>query len=202
MPVETITKENDQVKYHLVEAEEVETKPLRMKNAKGKLQWTQLPLDLPSKQHEENYPRHQTKGNNRKGNGRRWKNGKKFYQVPDVKVTAEWAKTQIEYYFTPDNLVRDTFLRRNMDVDGYVPVMLVAGFQAVYAYHQDYQSLLEALKTSEILELDLQNEKIRAREGWQKWLWPNANGGYGLPRYVKVVEQPSDEVETDKESNN
>ncbi|KAF1780137.1 Winged helix-turn-helix DNA-binding domain [Phytophthora cactorum] len=57
-------------------------------------------------------------------------------------VTAQWAKNQIEFYFTSDNL--------------------------------DYESLLEAMKHSETVELDEQNEKIRLREGWQKWVWPNA----------------------------
>lgn len=122
----------------------------------------------------------------------------------DLHVTAEWAKTQVEYYFSPDNLVRDTYLRRNMDMDGYVPVGFVAGFQAVYNVHQDYASLLEALKRSDVLEMDVEHEKIRTRDGWQKWLWPNAEGGYGVPRYIKMASrEPSHEdEETDRESNN
>ena len=222
MPVETSTmNETGHVKYHLVEAEEVAAEesvakaPMKMK--KGKVQWTQLPL-TPAKPMDGSMPNGKKSHHHKGHRGRRWKNnGKRFngqqqtgyynnYQQPppaDPQVTAEWAKNQIEYYFSPDNLVRDTFLRRNMDVDGYVPVGFVAGFQAVYNVHQDYASLFEALKHSQVLEMDVENEKIRTREGWQKWLWPNANGGYGVPRYIKMVHQEEEQgVETDQESNN
>ncbi|CAI5725180.1 unnamed protein product [Peronospora destructor] len=108
-----------------------------------------------------------------------------YVPTPDIKLTAQWAKSQIEFYFTSDNLVRDIFMRQHMDVDGYVPLAFVGSFQAVYSAHQDYQSLLESMKRSKTIELDEQNEKIRLREGWEKWVWPNANGGYGVPRYIK-----------------
>ncbi|KAK1942925.1 La-related protein 1 [Phytophthora citrophthora] len=111
-----------------------------------------------------------------------------YVPTPDVKVTAQWAKNQIEFYFTSDNLVRDIFLRQHMDVDGFVPLAFVGSFQAVYSVHQDYDSLLEAMKDSETIELDEENEKIRLREGWQMWVWPNAEGGYGVPRYIKLAE--------------
>ncbi|EEY62893.1 uncharacterized protein PITG_15329 [Phytophthora infestans T30-4] len=111
-----------------------------------------------------------------------------YVPTPDLKVTAQWAKNQIEFYFTSDNLVRDIFLRQHMDVDGFVPLAFVGSFQAVYSVHQDYESLLEAMKQSETVELDEQNEKIRLRQGWQMWVWPNAEGGYGVPRYIKLAE--------------
>lgn len=117
-----------------------------------------------------------------------------FVPTVDPHVTAQQAKHQIEYYFTPDNLVRDTFLRQNMDMDGYVPVVFVANFQSVLLLHQDYGLLLQALSTSESIEMDLVNEKIRPRVGWQQWLWPNANGGYGLPRYLKMKPQAPEPV--------
>jgi la-related protein 1 len=98
-----------------------------------------------------------------------------------------------EFYFSPDNLVRDIFLRQHMDVDGYVPLAFVGSFQAVYSVHQDYASLLEAVKSSESVELDLENEKVRLRDGWQKWLWPNADGGYGVPRYIKTADEDASE---------
>lgn len=93
-----------------------------------------------------------------------------------------------EFYFSPDNLVRDIFLRQHMDVDGFVPLAFVGSFQAVYSVHQDYPSLLDAVKESESVELDLENEKVRLRNGWQQWLWPNADGGYGVPRYIKAAD--------------
>nr|CCA18323.1 conserved hypothetical protein [Albugo laibachii Nc14]CCA18404.1 conserved hypothetical protein [Albugo laibachii Nc14] len=109
-----------------------------------------------------------------------------FVPNPDVRITAQWAKQQIEFYFSPENLVRDMFLRQHMDVDGFVPLAFVGSFQAVYSLHQDYPSLLEAMQCSEVLEFDQENEKIRLRHGWEKWLWPNPDGSYGVPPYVKM----------------
>lgn len=96
--------------------------------------------------------------------------------------------TTSEFYFSPDNLVRDIFLRQHMDMDGFVPLAFVGSFQAVYSVHQDYPSLLAAVKDSELVELDEENEKVRLRDGWHKWLWPNADGGYGVPRYIKAAD--------------
>ncbi|RHZ06398.1 hypothetical protein DYB31_008179 [Aphanomyces astaci] len=110
-----------------------------------------------------------------------------FVPTTDVAVTADYAKTQIEFFLSPDNLVRDTFLRQHMDVDGYVPVAFVGSFQSVYSIHQDYPSLLAAMKTSTLLEYDDKNEKVRPQD-WQKWLWPTADGQYGVPRYIKVLD--------------
>lgn len=78
-----------------------------------------------------------------------------------------------------------------MDVDGFVPLAFVGSFQAVFAAHQDYPSLLAAMAESDVVELDAANEKVRLRDGWQKWLWPNADGGYGVPRYIKAAAEPS-----------
>lgn len=124
-------------------------------------------------------------------------NNNGYYQgvyIPQVdpKITVEYAKQQVEYYLTPDNLVRDTFLRQHMDVDGYVPVAFIANFQSVYSIHQDYPSLLESLKSSEVVEMDNVNEKIRPKYTWQQWLWPNSSGGYGLPRYIKMTDNSGD----------
>uniref|UniRef100_K3W5C3 HTH La-type RNA-binding domain-containing protein n=1 Tax=Globisporangium ultimum (strain ATCC 200006 / CBS 805.95 / DAOM BR144) TaxID=431595 RepID=K3W5C3_GLOUD len=182
---------------------------------KGKVNWTQFPLgseDGSSGSATENDDSSQRNGfrgerggrfngaGGRGGRGprRNYDNNGAYYNgvyVPntDPKMTAQWAKEQIEFYFSPDNLVRDIFLRQHMDVDGYVPLAFVGSFQAVYSVHQDYASLLEAVKSSESVELDLENEKVRLRDGWQKWLWPNADGGYGVPRYIKTADEDASE---------
>ncbi|GMF46327.1 unnamed protein product [Phytophthora fragariaefolia] len=181
---------------------------------KGKLNWSQFPMegeDAPPAAAAAAAPARAAHGRGRapRAGGRRqhgdsrgtYVNGV-YVPTPDVNVTAQWAKSQMtdlfldvgvrissEFYFTSDNLVRDIFLRQHMDVDGYVPLAFVGSFQAVYSVHQDYASLLEAVKQSDALELDEPNEKIRLREGWQKWVWPNADGGYGVPRYIKTADK-------------
>ncbi|KAJ0391668.1 hypothetical protein P43SY_011723 [Pythium insidiosum] len=212
------------VKYRLVEAEEVDANAAGKatpaapaaapkSKGKGKVNWTQLPLDggdATSERSSEDANGSESRAGRGRGRGRGPRSGRggayqgdrrPYYDSngvyyngvyvpnPDPKVTAQWAKSQIEFYFSPENLVRDIFLRQHMDVDGFVPLAFVGSFQAVFSVHQDYPSLLEAMKYSQVIELDEENEKIRLRENWSKWLWPNAEGGYGVPRYIKVREE-------------
>jgi hypothetical protein len=77
------------------------------------------------------------------------------------------------------------FLRAQMDEEGYVPVIMLAAFNRIAATHTDYPSLCVALKRSEILDFQEENEKVRVRIGWENWLFPNAQGGRGVPLWVK-----------------
>ncbi|CAK9156963.1 unnamed protein product [Ilex paraguariensis] len=53
-----------------------------------------------------------------------------FFHVPDPQLHSKIVN-QIEYYFSSDNLIKDTFLRENMDDQGWVPIKLIAGFKKV-----------------------------------------------------------------------
>ncbi|KNA18196.1 hypothetical protein SOVF_073100 [Spinacia oleracea] len=53
---------------------------------------------------------------------------------------------QIDYYFSNENLIKDTYLRQNMDEHGWVPVALIANFK--------------------------KGDKIRKRDDWVKWIMP------------------------------
>lgn len=198
------------VKYHLVEAEEVKDAPTSTQKTPKKMHWSQFVDEMnesnPSKSKKSTSSKKMTssatssKSSSSKSKSRSRRNQNKrnnqMYQddngtylngvyVPhnDPRMTVEWAKQQIEFYFSPDNLVRDVFLRQQFDVNGYVPVALLANFQAVYSLHQDYDTLLESLKKSKILEMDEENEKVRLKENWEKWLWPQGDGTYGVPEY-------------------
>jgi hypothetical protein len=58
-----------------------------------------------------------------------------------------------EYYFSEENLVRDFFLRRKMDSEGYLPVTLIASFHRVQALTHDFAKVVEAMQESDVLEL-------------------------------------------------
>ncbi|MQL90480.1 hypothetical protein Taro_023079, partial [Colocasia esculenta] len=63
-----------------------------------------------------------------------------FFAAPDPQLQSVVAK-QIEYYFSPENLCKDIYLRQNMDEEGWVPVSLIAGFNRVrfkYLFAIDY----------------------------------------------------------------
>ncbi|KAK1410488.1 hypothetical protein QVD17_37025 [Tagetes erecta] len=85
---------------------------------------------------------------------------------------------QIDYYFSNENLVRDTYLRKNMDEQGWVSVGLIAGFKKVSYLTNDVQLILDAMRTSAVVEV--QGDKIRRRNDWMKWIMP-APGQYSNP---------------------
>lgn len=75
---------------------------------------------------------------------------------------------QIDYYFSEDNLVKDDFLRSNMDDQGWVSISLIASFPRVSKLTSDVQLILDTLGASTIVEV--QGDKIRRRDNWNKWI--------------------------------
>ncbi|XP_076883119.1 la-related protein 1C-like [Bidens hawaiensis] len=80
---------------------------------------------------------------------------------------------QIEYYFSDDNLVKDHYLRSNMDEEGWVPLTLIAGFHRVKSLTSDLQMVLSSIKDSTIVEV--QGETLRRRNDWRKWVKPSVS---------------------------
>ncbi|KAL2966335.1 hypothetical protein AAZX31_16G110400 [Glycine max] len=56
-----------------------------------------------------------------------------FFQPLDNQLHTKIVN-QIDYYFSNENLVKDTYLRRNMDDQGWVPINLIAGFKKVSCF--------------------------------------------------------------------
>ncbi|VVC90768.1 unnamed protein product [Leptidea sinapis] len=86
----------------------------------------------------------------------------------DQGTLKDLIKKQIEYYFSPENLSRDFFLRRKMAPDGTIPVTLIASFHRVRALTADVQLVLDAIRDSEKLQL-LQAFKVRTAFEPTKW---------------------------------
>ncbi|CAA2968519.1 la-related protein 1B-like [Olea europaea var. sylvestris] len=86
---------------------------------------------------------------------------------------------QIDYYFSDENLVKDNFLRSNMDDQGWVPITLIASFPRVQQLTFDVPFILDSLRNSSVVEV--QGDKLRKRNEWKKWLhnagWSNTNSG-------------------------
>ncbi|KAH6797047.1 hypothetical protein C2S52_021601 [Perilla frutescens var. hirtella] len=79
---------------------------------------------------------------------------------------------QIEYYFSNENLVKDTYLRRNMDSEGWISIKLIATFKKVMQLTDNIHLILDAIQASNVVEL--QGDKVRRRSDWIKWLMPPA----------------------------
>ncbi|XVF62223.1 hypothetical protein PTKIN_Ptkin08bG0200100 [Pterospermum kingtungense] len=56
-----------------------------------------------------------------------------FFPAPEPQDHQLHARivNQIDYYFSNENLIKDTYLRQNMDEQGWVPIKLIAGFKKV-----------------------------------------------------------------------
>ncbi|XP_073123210.1 la-related protein 1C-like [Henckelia pumila] len=80
--------------------------------------------------------------------------------------------SQIDYYFSDANLVKDNFLRSNMDDQGWVPITLIASFPRVHQLTQDISLILESMRYSTVVEV--QGDKVRKRYEWNRWL--NSSG--------------------------
>ncbi|XP_055803854.1 la-related protein 1C-like [Solanum dulcamara] len=92
-----------------------------------------------------------------------------FVHVPDTQLHTRIVN-QIDYYFSNENLIKDTFLRQNMDEHGWVPVTLIAGFKKVMELTDNIQLILNAVRPSTVVEV--QGEKLRRRNDWFHWLMP------------------------------
>ncbi|KAK7271688.1 hypothetical protein RJT34_27788 [Clitoria ternatea] len=92
-----------------------------------------------------------------------------FFTGPDPQLLSMIAN-QIDYYFSNQNLVKDTFLRQNMDDQGWVPIKLIAGFNKVMHLTDNIQLILDAVRTSSVVEV--QGDKIRRRNDCRRWIMP------------------------------
>ncbi|XP_054244157.1 la-related protein 6 [Indicator indicator] len=70
---------------------------------------------------------------------------------------------QIEYYFSDENLEKDTFLLKHVRRNkmGYVSVKLLTSFKKVKHLTRDWRTTAYALKYSDTLELNDDNRKVR-----------------------------------------
>lgn len=86
---------------------------------------------------------------------------------PQPTPRLETIKLQLEYYFSPNNLARDLFLRQQMDGRGYVPVCALLDFPRLKSLTCRPLDLLTAAKASQYLQT--KPEAIRTRE-WKKFV--------------------------------
>ncbi|KAL5181249.1 La-related protein 1C [Glycine soja] len=90
-----------------------------------------------------------------------------FFTGPDPQLHSKIVN-QVDYYFSNENLVKDAFLRQNMDDQGWVPIKLIAGFNKVMHLTDNIQVILDAIQTSSVVEV--QGDKIRRQNDWRRWI--------------------------------
>ncbi|KAL9681119.1 hypothetical protein QQ045_012900 [Rhodiola kirilowii] len=110
-----------------------------------------------------------------------------FDRPPPPPPLAFWIQKQIEYYFSNENLVKDVFLRRHMNAEGWVPMEVVANFPLVKRFatntkFENINNIFELMQNS--LTLEVKDGKIRRRVDWKRWL---------LPQVLVALVQPVNE---------
>ena len=83
-----------------------------------------------------------------------------------------------EMMFNIDHLCMNTYFRSFMDEAGYIPIAFVANYPNIACYgasltdllsklHQKDQGEGEGLEGGGLLEVDMENETIRLKTGWE-----------------------------------
>jgi la-related protein 1 len=116
---------------------------------------------------------------------------------PDIHNLTMMISMQLEYYFSVDNLLKDTFLRRHMDSQGFVFLDVIANFNRIKQLTQDKDLLKAVCIDSSVIEIRVGEdgkERLRRQEGWQQFPFemdqrdPSAqNKG---PEHLERIERP------------
>lgn len=81
--------------------------------------------------------------------------------------------TQVEYYFSVDNLLKDMFLRRRMDSQGFVSLDFIAGFNRIKHLSTDLELIKLVCQQSNVVQYrtgEDGQDRLRRREGWEQWV--------------------------------
>ena len=72
------------------------------------------------------------------------------------------VRAQIEYYFSDENLLKDSFLLKhiNRNRQGYVSLKLVASLRKIKSLTKSWEVVLEAVRSSDVIEVNPESTKI------------------------------------------
>lgn len=114
------------------------------------------------------------------------------------------VRTQLEYYFSVDNLIKDVFLRSHMDSKGFVLLSFIANFNRLKQLTSDIELIKLAIQQSNDMEHRLGSDgkdRLRRREDWEKWVLPmnerNASAQNDGPESVSYPPPPQPTVGLD-----
>lgn len=81
--------------------------------------------------------------------------------------------TQVEYYFSVDNLLKDMYLRRHMDSQGFVSLEFIAAFNRIKSLSTDIELLKLVCQQSSHVQYrtgEDGRDRLRRRDGWEHWV--------------------------------
>ncbi|KAF2211520.1 hypothetical protein CERZMDRAFT_98405 [Cercospora zeae-maydis SCOH1-5] len=98
-----------------------------------------------------------------------------YAQVAEQQYLFEMVSTQLEYYFSIDNLLKDMYLRKNMDSQGFVFLDVISNFNRIKQLSADPNLLKAACLRSETIEIktgDDGKDRLRRQDGWEQFVMP------------------------------
>ena len=84
-------------------------------------------------------------------------------------------RSQIEYYFSIENLCKDMYLRARMDSQGFVPLMFIAAFKRMRELSPDTSLIRNVCEESNEIDYIIGEddcERLRRRHGWVNFVLP------------------------------
>jgi la-related protein 1 len=78
-----------------------------------------------------------------------------------------------EYYFSVDNLLKDMYLRRRMDSQGFVSLEFIAGFNRIKHLSTDIELIKLVCQQSNVVQYrtgEDGQDRLRRRDGWEQWV--------------------------------
>lgn len=107
-------------------------------------------------------------------------NGMPMSAIPYVPLAEqqyifEMVSTQLEYYFSIDNLLKDMYLRKNMDSQGFVFLDVIINFNRIKQLSADPNVLKAACLRSDTIEIKTGEDgkdRLRRQEGWEQFVMP------------------------------
>lgn len=96
--------------------------------------------------------------------------------LPDDKKTG--LKSQIEFWFSLENLCKDLYLRNQMDEAGWISLHTISRFPKVQKWEVSVAEIMEALSDSDVLEVESQTCCVRLKDENMRGQWARVPDDY------------------------
>ena len=105
----------------------------------------------------------------------------------DEESLMERARKQVEWYFSDENLQKDSFLMKHItrNKQGYVSLKLVASLRKVKSITKDWKIVLTAVQSSTLLQVNEEGTKVRRLEAAPKVDYSH------LPKTLLITNYPT-----------
>jgi la-related protein 1 len=97
------------------------------------------------------------------------------YQNDPTSHLIDAVSTQMEYYFSVDNLLKDLYLRKHMDSQGFVLLSFIAEFKRLKSMTTDLEMIKYVCQQSPNIEHRIGSDgidRLRAAKAWENWVLP------------------------------